>query len=131
MNSDRHIVFSKRLKQLRLAAHLTQTKLAKEINVSRSCLANYETGKRFPDADILSIISDFFKVSVDYLITGNPSSLLRREYNNDITELLKEVSISGKLDISNISPLSKIALFEFYHFLEEQEQYQLNRECAQ
>ena len=58
---------------------------------------------------------------MDYLLTSNTSVLLERDYNNDITELLKEVSTNGKLDISTISPLSKIALFEFYNFLKEQE----------
>lgn len=121
MYMDKQEAFSQKLKQLRTASQLSQKKLAKELNVSRSCLANYESGKRFPSADILSIISEYFKVSVDYLLTSNTSVLLERDYNNDITELLKEVSTNGKLDISTISPLSKIALFEFYNFLKEQE----------
>lgn len=113
-------IFPKRLKQLRLAAALTQIKLASELNISRSCLANYERGRRFPDAEILSLIADFFKVNVDYFLIekavppNNPP-----EHN--VSDLLKEVANNGKLDISRISPLSKIALFEFYRFLDERE----------
>ena len=121
MVNSKQAIFANKLKQLRLAAHLTQDKLAKELNVSRSCLANYEGANRFPDADILSIISDYFKVSVDYLLSNESSLLAEREFNSDVTELLKEVSQSGTLDISHISPLSKIALFEFYNFLGAQE----------
>lgn len=124
MYNNKQETFANRLKQLRAVSQLTQSALAKELNISRSCLANYEGGKRFPDTDILSIISNYFKVSVDYLISNDTSVLLEKEYNNDITELLKEISANGKLDISNISPLSKIALFEFYNFLREQEHIQ-------
>lgn len=113
--------FAEKLKQLRMASRLSQTKLADEINVSRSCLANYESGKRFPSADILDIIATYFKVSVDYLLTPNGSIFYEKDYKYDITNLLKEISTNGKLDISGISPISKIALFEFYNFLREQD----------
>lgn len=113
-------IFPKRLKQLRLAEALTQIKLANELNISRSCLANYERGKRFPDAHILSIIADFFKVNVDYLLVENPLESAKSPQHN-VTDLLKEVASNGKLDISGISPISKIALFEFYKFLDERE----------
>ncbi len=121
MRTSKQEIFANRLKQLRLASQLTQTKLAEKLNVSRSCLANYEGANRFPDADILSIISNYFKVSVDYLLSDKSYFCLERDYNNDMTELLKEVSTTGKLDISHISPLSKIALFEFYNFLNQNE----------
>ena len=121
MKITKQEAFANKLKQLRLASQISQTSLAKNINVSRSCLANYESGKRFPSADILDIISNYFKVSVDYLLTPQSSVWLEKDYNSDVTQLIKDVSAKGKLDISNISPLSKIALFEFYNFLKYQE----------
>lgn len=119
---NRHNDFPIKLKQLRVAGRLTQNTLAKEINVSRSCLANYESGKRFPDADILSIIADYFKVSISYLLSEKSSVCTDKSLNSTSMELIKEISSTGKLDISHISPLSKIALFEYYNFLCEQEQ---------
>lgn len=121
MYTTKQDIFSERLKQLRIAAKLTQSQLAKELNVSRSCLANYEAGKRFPDADIISIISQYFKVSVDFLLTCDNYIQPENISDSEVTELLKVVSSSGKLDLSRISPLSKIALLEFYNFLDEQE----------
>ncbi len=123
---SRQTQFATKLKQLRLAARLTQIKLAKELNVSRSCLANYESGKRFPDTDILSIISDYFKVSISYLLSEKSHASTGKNFNNDSMDLIKEISATGKLDISHISPLSKIALFEYYNFLCEQEQCNSN-----
>lgn len=122
MYTTKQEAFASKLKQLRTVSQISQTKLADEINISRSCLANYEAGKRFPSPDILDIISNYFKVSVDYLLTPHSSIFHEKDYIYDITELLKDVSLSGKLDISGISPLSKIALFEFYNFLKEQEE---------
>lgn len=121
MERKKQTSFATRLQELRLASRMTQSELAKAINVSRSCIANYERGKRFPDTDILTIISNYFKVSVDYLLSTDNSLFFENDYNRDIATLLKEVSTTGKLDISNISPLSKIALFEFYNFLGAQE----------
>ena len=124
-NTQTH--FANRLKQLRLAARLTQDKLAKELNVSRSCLANYERGNRFPDADILSIISDYFKVNTDYLLSEGSHVCTGKKRLINANELLKDFSATGQLDISNISPLSRIVLFEFYNFLCEQERYSDNQ----
>lgn len=57
-----------RLKQLRKEANLTQKDLADKLNISKGSIAMYETGKRSPDNEILSIIADFFGVSTDYLL---------------------------------------------------------------
>lgn len=43
MSEKEFEIFAKRLKELRSVEGLTQAKLAKRLNVSRSCLANYES----------------------------------------------------------------------------------------
>ncbi len=57
-----------RLKQLRKENGLTQKELADKLNISKGSIAMYETGKRSPDNEILSVIADFFDVSTDYLL---------------------------------------------------------------
>ena len=66
MNDERKDFIPKKLQQIRLASRMTQNKLAKELNVSRSCLANYETGKRSPDSDILKAMANFYSVETSY-----------------------------------------------------------------
>ena len=61
-------MFSERLKTLRKNASLTQTEIAKNLKISQQAYANYETGKRHPDQEMLKKIADFFDVSVDYLL---------------------------------------------------------------
>ena len=64
MYGKKQASFATRLQELRLASRMTQSELAKAINVSRSCIANYERGKRFPDTDILTIISNYFNIKI-------------------------------------------------------------------
>jgi len=58
----------KRLAELRKDAGLTQEELAHRLGMSRSSLANYETGQREPDFEATKAIAQFFEVSVDYLL---------------------------------------------------------------
>ena len=41
-----------------------------DLNISREALSYYETGKRSPDLNMLIRLSEYFNVSIDYLITG-------------------------------------------------------------
>lgn len=60
--------FYKRLKHLRTINHLTQLELANMLNIERSTLSSYETGRRYPTLVILIRVADVFNVSVDYLL---------------------------------------------------------------
>ena len=60
--------FYKRLKHLRTINHLTQLELANMLNIERSTLSSYETGRRYPTLVILIRVADIFNVSVDYLL---------------------------------------------------------------
>ncbi len=48
----------------------TQLKVAMDLSISREALSYYENGKRSPDLQMLLLLSQYFDVSVDYLITG-------------------------------------------------------------
>ena len=56
------------LTHLRKSRHLTQNDVAVMLGISRQAYSNYETGKREPDLQMLKKISDFFGVTVDYLL---------------------------------------------------------------
>ncbi len=60
----------KGLKEIRLKKGYTQLKTAMDLNISREALSYYENGKRCPDIQMLLLMSDYFDVSVHYLITG-------------------------------------------------------------
>ena len=60
----------KGLKEIRKKKKLSQLKVAFDLNISREAISYYENGKRSPSIDMLTAFSDYFNVSIDYLITG-------------------------------------------------------------
>lgn len=58
------------LKNVRKKLNLNQQKVAFDLNISREALSHYENGKRQPSLDLLLKMSDYFNVSINYLITG-------------------------------------------------------------
>lgn len=58
------------LQQIRKERGYSQLKVAFALNISREALSYYENGKRSPDIDMLVRMSEYFDVSIDYLITG-------------------------------------------------------------
>ena len=58
------------LKEIRKKKNLNQQKVALDLNLSREVLSHYENGKREPSLNTLILMSKYFNVSIDYLITG-------------------------------------------------------------
>lgn len=60
----------KGLKMIRKEKNLNQLKVAMDLNISREALSYYENGKREPSLEMLNRLSEYFNVSIDYLING-------------------------------------------------------------
>ena len=58
----------KRIASLRESRSLSQTQLAKKLNISTSTLGMYETDKRNPNNEMLKLLANFFHVTTDYLL---------------------------------------------------------------
>jgi len=58
------------LKEIRKKRNLNQLKVAMDLNISRESLSYYEDGKREPSLALLVQMSEYFNVSINYLITG-------------------------------------------------------------
>ena len=76
--------FSERLWKIRDEAGISQERLAEELNVSRQAVAKWESGVGMPDIDNLVSISNFFQVSLDYLLkdTAYPESKCESDYSS-------------------------------------------------
>lgn len=63
-----------RLKELREARHLSQVRLAMELNLNQNSISRYENLEREAGYETLLMIADYFHVSLDYLFgrTDNP-----------------------------------------------------------
>ena len=62
------------LREIRKKKGYSQLKVAMDLSISREALSFYENGKRSPDVQMLLILSDYFDVSIDYLIRGEEFS---------------------------------------------------------
>ncbi len=58
------------LKEIRKKKGYSQLKVAMDLSISREALSYYERGKRSPDLNMLIKLSEYFNVSIDYLIRG-------------------------------------------------------------
>jgi transcriptional regulator with XRE-family HTH domain len=61
---------TKGLKEIHKKKKITQLKVAMDLSISREVISYYENGKRSPDVDTLLSLSNYFNVSIDYLIKG-------------------------------------------------------------
>ncbi|MFI3886740.1 helix-turn-helix domain-containing protein [Streptococcus parauberis] len=76
-----------RLKELRKNANLTQKKIAEDLNISQQAYQIWESGKRKAGQETLQMFSNYFNVSIDYLL-GNTDI---KDYDN--TDFLFRSSI--------------------------------------
>jgi len=65
--------FGARVKQLRKQHHWTQKELANRVAVRFQLLNKYEGGQHIPPADTLIRLAEALDVTLDYLLTGNPT----------------------------------------------------------
>ncbi len=59
--------FAERLKELRKEKQLTVEQLANNIGSAKSTISRYENGRE-PKGDIIRLLTDYFDVSIDYLM---------------------------------------------------------------
>lgn len=59
-----------RIAELRKEKGMTQAELAAVINISDKAISKWESAGSCPDIDVLIKLSDFFEVSLDYIIRG-------------------------------------------------------------
>ena len=85
------IKFNIRLKELRLEAGLTQKDLAKAIEVGRTTISEYESGKIVPKQEGLLKIANHFNVSVDYLTGVSNERATRKQNESSLDTLLNTV----------------------------------------
>ncbi len=76
--------FGDKLKMLRTNAGMTQTDLAKRLNITKSVVSYYELQERTPSPDVLIKLADIFHVSTDYLLGINHKKMI------DVSDLSDE-----------------------------------------
>lgn len=98
---------------LRKRAGLSQQDLADKLEISRSAIGMYETGRREPDLETLEAFADFYNVDMNTL-TGNSVSI-----NKSSDEELKFALWGG--DAERITPAQVEEVKNFAKFVKERD----------
>ncbi len=94
-----------RIAALRRAAGWSQGELAQKLGVSPSAVGMYEQGRREPSADTLVALARIFRVSLDYLLTGQPSPREQEKVEQSMDLILE--SAENQLHNRQKRPLSR------------------------
>lgn len=90
-------MFKERLRHLRKQKGLDQSELAEALNVASTTVSIWERGVRMPEMDTLGKISQFFDVSLAYLLgeeTGEKISKASASFPRRLKELREERGLS-------------------------------------
>lgn len=68
---------------------LTQTEVGEKINVSRQTISSWENGKSYPDIPILVTLSNFYDLSLDYLLKEDNSYMSKLKQENNLLKFLR------------------------------------------
>lgn len=63
------VAFPDRIKDLRVKSGATQAQLAEALRVSQPAVSSWETGDSTPTIDVAKRIAEYFKVSLDWLVS--------------------------------------------------------------
>lgn len=67
------------LRAARVNANLTQKKAAMMLNISEATLQNYESGKTFPQMDMVEKISVVYNFPKDYICFGKRRFIMKSD----------------------------------------------------
>ena len=65
-----------KLKELRARFNISQTELAKKIDISQKSISNYENEQSDPDIKTLKKLAQYFHVTIDYLVENETPYLI-------------------------------------------------------
>lgn len=84
-------MLSEKLFKLRKNSGLSQEQLAEQLNVSRQAISKWESGTAVPESEKLVAISNYFGVSVDYLLKDDEEGK-KKATDSEIEEKTKMVA---------------------------------------
>lgn len=67
----KNMIFSERLKNEREKNGWSQAELAEKLHVSRQSVSKWETGKNYPNIEVIIDLSDLFGITIDELLRSD------------------------------------------------------------
>lgn len=85
------------LKRVRIAHHLNQNELAKDLHVSRPTISSWETGRNTPDINTLIILVEYYQVPLNQLIFDDQPSKSGPKSNKIILNILLSILLIERI----------------------------------
>ena len=115
------MTFGERLYELRNKNNLSQEELAEVLDVSRQSISKWENDKAYPEMTRLLFMSDYFDVSLDYLMRGikkenneEKVTAYDADKNSNDKYKTKNILLVWNNFLSNLSPKQKTLFMLLY-----------------
>jgi|LGVF01.2.fsa_nt_gb transcriptional regulator with XRE-family HTH domain len=99
--------FSERIKKFRIESRFTQEQLAQKLFVTKQAVSKWETGKGYPDAATLPIISNILGTSIDLLMGMEGTTKKKMNIKVVIFSLISVLIIAALSIVSITSIMNK------------------------
>ena len=109
------MTFGERLFELRKTKNISQEELAELLDVSRQSISKWENDKAYPEMTRLLFMSDYFDVSLDYLMRGTESAPAKEDL--PMTYKTKNMLMVWNSFVSNLSDKQRKLLMLLYILL--------------
>lgn len=109
---------NERIKKLRKTLDLTQEKFGAAINVKGNTVAQWESGRNAPADPVIRLICDQFRVSEEWLRTGNGEMYAPKNKHSEIADITARLF---KMDSDSKQYKFIVALSEYLLQLDEKE----------
>lgn len=97
-------IFGSRLKCLRLDSNMSMEKLAEALSITKSRINMWENGGVLPRKDMLLNLSQYFNVTVDYLL-GNEAMEGKNQKNEELLLLHKDLEKLSRAQLRKVNSI--------------------------
>lgn len=91
-----------KLKSLRMSLGISQKKFAEDLGISQQAVGSWEVGRTEPSSDYLTLIADYFNVSVDYLLGQNKTTPPVGMEENKLLTGFRALNKDGRITLMNV-----------------------------
>ena len=106
-----------RIREIRTRRGITMKQLGEIVDLAESTISQYETGKRQPDNETLLKISEYFGVTVGYLLGAEEPEIVAS--TNRTGDVLDEVDIAFYGDFKELNEDDKATVRDMVRVMRE------------
>lgn len=96
------LTFGQKIKNARIAKHLTQKQLAEKIKAKHNSISDWENNKNKPDPDTIELLCGILEITPNYLLNTTISEMTYSPKENNIIRRYRDLDDYGKEAVDSI-----------------------------